>query len=144
ADHGEALGDHGEDTHGVFLYDATLHVPLLVRLPERRSAGTRVGARVRLADIAPTIVEAVGLPVPPAMQGESLVRLTASAEASAVKKPDATGPTIDPFTPRPNTRAARSAGVPWCRGAPIGFCSSARHAGSCTTRSPIPRRHGTS
>jgi arylsulfatase A-like enzyme/uncharacterized protein HemY len=81
ADHGEALGDHGEDTHGVFLYDATVHVPLVVRLPGRRSAGTRVGARVRLADIAPTIVEAVGLPVPPTMQGESLVRL----------KPDATG-----------------------------------------------------
>lgn len=74
ADHGEALGDHGEDTHGVFLYDATLRVPLLVRMPERRAA--RIDARVRLADVAPTIVEAVGLPVPPAMQGESLVRLT--------------------------------------------------------------------
>ena len=42
ADHGEALGDHGEETHGVFLYDATLHVPLLLRLPDRRSAGARV------------------------------------------------------------------------------------------------------
>ena len=91
ADHGEALGDHGEDTHGVFLYDATLHVPLIVRLPGRRSAGTRVETRVRLADIAPTILEAAVVPVPAAMQGESLVRLTPSAEARAVGEPDATG-----------------------------------------------------
>src|SRR5258708_5100972 len=41
ADHGEALGDHGEGTHGVFLYDAVLHVPLVMRLPVRASAGTR-------------------------------------------------------------------------------------------------------
>jgi arylsulfatase A-like enzyme/cytochrome c-type biogenesis protein CcmH/NrfG len=74
ADHGEALGDHGEDTHGLFLYDATLHVPLVVRLPGRKNAGTRVGARVRLADIAPTMLEAAGLAIPAAMQGESLLR----------------------------------------------------------------------
>jgi tetratricopeptide (TPR) repeat protein len=73
ADHGEALGDHGEDTHGVFLYDAVLHVPLVVRLPAP-SAGARVDTRVRLADLAPTLLEAAGLPIPPAMQGESLMR----------------------------------------------------------------------
>ena len=78
ADHGEALGDHGEATHGVFLYDATLHVPLLVRLPGARNRGMRVNARVRLADVAPTMLEAVGLPVPAAMQGESLLKLTAT------------------------------------------------------------------
>jgi len=39
ADHGEALGDHGEEAHGVFLYDAVLHVPLAIRLPDRRGAG---------------------------------------------------------------------------------------------------------
>jgi arylsulfatase A-like enzyme/Tfp pilus assembly protein PilF len=74
ADHGEALGDHGEDTHGLFLYDATLHVPLVVRLPGRKSAGTRVGTRVRLADVAPTMLEAAGVAIPAAMQGESLLR----------------------------------------------------------------------
>jgi arylsulfatase A-like enzyme/Flp pilus assembly protein TadD len=73
ADHGEALGDHGEDTHGVFLYDAVLHVPLVVRLPAA-STGARVDTRVRLADLAPTLLEAAGLPIPPAMQGESLMR----------------------------------------------------------------------
>src|SRR5207248_1713679 len=52
ADHGEALGDHGEDTHGLFLYDATLHVPLVVGLPARQHADARVDERVRLADVA--------------------------------------------------------------------------------------------
>ena len=75
ADHGEALGEHGEDTHGIFLYDETLHVPLVLRLPGRATAGTRVAARVRLVDVAPTILEAVGVPVPPEMQGESLLPL---------------------------------------------------------------------
>jgi choline-sulfatase len=74
ADHGESLGDHGEDTHGVFLYDEVLHVPLVVRV-RAASTGARVDTRVRLADLAPTLLEAAGLPIPPAMQGESLMRL---------------------------------------------------------------------
>jgi choline-sulfatase len=73
ADHGESLGDHGEETHGVFLYDAVLHVPLLVRLPETR--GARVTARVRLADLAPTILAAVGVETPASMQGQSMLPL---------------------------------------------------------------------
>jgi choline-sulfatase len=73
SDHGEGLGDHGEDTHGVFLYDATIHVPLLLKLPRGRSAGTRVKARVSLVDVAPTVLQAVQLPIPPTMQGESLL-----------------------------------------------------------------------
>ena len=75
ADHGEALGDHGENTHGVFLYDETLRVPVLLRLPAAASAGTRVTARVRLVDLAPTLLQASGLAVPAAMQGESLLPL---------------------------------------------------------------------
>ena len=74
ADHGEALGDHGEETHGVFLYDAVLHVPLVIRVPAA-GAGTRIDTRVRLADVAPTLLEAAGLPVPQAMQGETLMPL---------------------------------------------------------------------
>ena len=77
ADHGESLGDHGERTHGVFLYDAALHVPLLVHLTGDRSAGARVAARVRLADSAPTILEAAGIRAPVEMQGASLLPLIA-------------------------------------------------------------------
>ena len=83
ADHGEALGDHGEQTHGLFLYDETLHVPLIVRLPGRQQTGKRVDARVRLADVAPTILEASGVAVPPGVQGESLVKASADRPAYA-------------------------------------------------------------
>jgi arylsulfatase A-like enzyme/thioredoxin-like negative regulator of GroEL len=72
ADHGESLGAHGENTHGIFLYDETLHVPLLFKLPASHAAGKRVDARVRLVDVAPTILQEAGLPVPREMQGESL------------------------------------------------------------------------
>ena len=78
ADHGQSLGAHGEDTHGIFLYDETIHVPLLVKLPGNQPA-KRVSARVGLVDVAPTILEAAALPVPSAMQGQSLVRIAKSA-----------------------------------------------------------------
>ncbi len=74
ADHGESLGAHGEDTHGVFLYEETIHVPLLVKLPQNIMAGKRVETQVRLLDIAPTILQIAHLPVPSQMQGQSLIR----------------------------------------------------------------------
>ena len=76
ADHGEALGEHGEATHGVFLYDETMHVPLVIRFPDGHGAGARVQARVRLADVAPTILDALGVSRPPHMEGQSLVPLS--------------------------------------------------------------------
>ncbi len=75
ADHGEALGDHGETTHGIFLYDETIHVPLLFKLPRQRSAGARVNSPAGLVDVLPTILESVGIPVPREVQGESLLSL---------------------------------------------------------------------
>lgn len=54
ADHGESLGEHGERTHGTFLYDATVRVPLLVKLPDG-TAGRDVTVPVETADLAPTI-----------------------------------------------------------------------------------------
>ena len=48
SDHGESLGAHGEEAHGVFLYDETIHVPLLVKLPQNQNAGKRVRARASL------------------------------------------------------------------------------------------------
>lgn len=72
ADHGEGLGEHDEETHGFFVYQTTMRVPLLVHLPFP-VAGRRVGARVELTDVAPTILEAKGLPVPRTVQGRSLL-----------------------------------------------------------------------
>ena len=79
ADHGEALGDHGEDTHGVFLYEPVLHVPLVLRLPGTQAG--RVRARVRLADLAPTLLAAAAVTPPASMQGESLLPLARGQDA---------------------------------------------------------------
>jgi arylsulfatase A-like enzyme/Flp pilus assembly protein TadD len=75
ADHGEALGDHGETTHGIFLYDETIHVPLLFKLPGERSAGKRIDRRVELVDVLPTILQAVRVAVPQEVQGQSLLTM---------------------------------------------------------------------
>jgi arylsulfatase A-like enzyme/tetratricopeptide (TPR) repeat protein len=81
ADHGESLGEHGEETHGIFLYDSTLHVPLLMRLPGGARSAARIDARVRLVDLAPTVLQACGIAVPPAVQGESLIPLIGNPRA---------------------------------------------------------------
>ena len=72
ADHGESLGDHGEDGHGIFVYQSTIHVPLIVRVPGLAPA--RVHDLVRLVDIMPTVLAVLGLQAP-AADGVSLVRL---------------------------------------------------------------------
>jgi choline-sulfatase len=78
-DHGESLGAHGEDGHGIFLYDETIHVPLLIKLPQSlpgaKPATTRVSAKVRLVDIAPSVIEIAAIPVPSQMPGQSLLRI---------------------------------------------------------------------
>jgi choline-sulfatase len=71
-DHGEGLGEHHEDTHGIFLYDSTTHVPLIVKLAGGGSAGTVVTAQVRTLDIMPTLLELAGAPAPQKRDGESL------------------------------------------------------------------------
>ena len=75
ADHGESLGEHGELTHSIFLYDATIHVPLLLKLPGNRLGGKHVSATASLVDLAPTLLDALGQSPPPAMQGASLLPL---------------------------------------------------------------------
>ena len=83
ADHGQSLGAHEEDSHGIFLYDETIHVPLLLKLPEgsvaTKATTTHVAAKVRLVDIAPTLLEIAGIPVPSQMFGQSLLRAAKSS-----------------------------------------------------------------
>lgn len=73
SDHGESLGEHGEDDHGFFLYDSTLKVPLIVRAPGL--APRVVREQVRSIDIAPTIEALAGLTADTWRDGESLVSL---------------------------------------------------------------------
>ena len=63
SDHGESLGEHGENTHGVFLYDSTIRVPLLVKFPNAKFAKQKVSARANLADVAPTVLDAIQVPI---------------------------------------------------------------------------------
>ena len=78
-DHGEGLGDHGERTHGMLLYDSTLRVPLIVAGPGV-AAGRRAEA-VSLVDIAPTILRAAGIAAPRVMQGRDLLATTVRLKA---------------------------------------------------------------
>jgi len=70
-DHGEGLGEHHENTHGIFLYDSTTHVPLIVKLPGRNSSKT-VNEQVRTTDILPTVLEVLRVPSPERLDGASL------------------------------------------------------------------------
>ena len=71
ADHGESLGEHGEDEHGVFLYEPVLRVPWIIAGPGVPSAKV-VDEQVRVIDIVPTVLEALGRPRPTDLDGESV------------------------------------------------------------------------
>jgi arylsulfatase A-like enzyme/cytochrome c-type biogenesis protein CcmH/NrfG len=82
-DHGEGLGEHHEDTHGIFLYDSTTHVPLIIKLPKNSSAGKQIDAQVRTIDIVPTILELLSSPIPEKLDGASLTPLFSDAESTS-------------------------------------------------------------
>lgn len=71
ADHGESLGEHGEATHGVFVYDATIRVPLVIRAPGV-GPGRTVRELVSLADVMPTLLSLAGAAIPQAIDGVDL------------------------------------------------------------------------
>jgi choline-sulfatase len=79
-DHGEGLGEHHEDTHGIFLYDATTHVPLIVKLPNEHEEGRAVDQQVRTTDIMPTILDLLGVSLPVNLDGASLKPLLTGIE----------------------------------------------------------------
>lgn len=88
SDHGESLGEHGEDFHGFFLYDETIHVPLVIKLPTSISQKKRIENRVELVDVLPTILQAVGVAVPKEVQGESLLGMMTESVGAAHPSPD--------------------------------------------------------
>lgn len=73
ADHGESLGEHQETTHGFFVYQAALHVPLIIATPFPELQGRTSSETVGLVDIMPTVCDMAGIPVPAEVQGKSLV-----------------------------------------------------------------------
>jgi len=83
SDHGESLGEHGEQAHGYFLYDATLRVPLIVRDPQSSAKKRVVPHQARSVDIAPTFIELFGLAKPAHLDGQSLLPLLQDQAESA-------------------------------------------------------------
>jgi arylsulfatase A-like enzyme len=75
SDHGEMLGDHGFYLKGPHFYDPAVRVPLMIRWPERYRAGLTCNALVEMVDLAPTLLDAAGNPVPDGVQGRSLAPL---------------------------------------------------------------------
>ena len=73
SDHGEGLGDHGEDEHGLFLYEPTIHVPFVLKLPKAQSAGHRVATPVQHIDLLPTFAAIAGVKAPSTLRGRNLV-----------------------------------------------------------------------
>ncbi len=75
ADHGESLGEHQEDTHGFFVYQGTIHVPLIFVMPLKKLQGVTRSPIVSLVDVAPIILDMAGVPTFSQIQGRSLVPL---------------------------------------------------------------------
>lgn len=81
-DHGESLGEHGESTHAFFVYDGTLHVPLILNMPRNELGSRVVMQQTRSVDIAPTLLQLAGLSVPETVQGRSLLHLIFDTDMS--------------------------------------------------------------
>jgi len=72
SDHGEGMGEHGEESHSFFVYDSTMRIPLIFWGAGAVPRGARADTLVRLVDVAPTVLDLVGAPAPPGIQGTSL------------------------------------------------------------------------
>lgn len=83
-DHGESLGEHGEATHAFFVYDATLHIPMILNMPKQELGTKVVLQQARSIDIAPTLLQLAGLSVPESIQGRSLLHLIFDTDPAAV------------------------------------------------------------
>ena len=86
-DHGESLGEHGEATHGMFVYESAMRVPALLKWPARVPAGTRVTPLVRAIDLAPTLLDLAGRPSLVGATGVSLVPLIRGPAAAPEAAP---------------------------------------------------------
>jgi len=87
SDHGEGLGQHGEEVHGLFIYNSTVHVPFLLKLPgEIKPAKGTINQIVNTVDIAPALTHACGLGDSTSFQGRTLLPLLQSGPAAAPRE----------------------------------------------------------
>jgi len=80
ADHGEGLGEHGEATHGIFIYDATARIPFIIRIPGLKNPGRKISQVVSQLDVLPTILDLLSMPAAKELQGRSLKNLLLGQE----------------------------------------------------------------
>ena len=81
SDHGEGLGDHKEEQHGCFIYNSTMHVPLIMSFPSRFGTARNIPSDVRRVDVFPTIIDLMGGELPPELEGQNLASACLSGEA---------------------------------------------------------------
>ena len=111
SDHGDEFGEHGLIGHAKTVYDEVMHVPMVLLAPRLVPAGRRIDVPVSLIDLAPTLLDLTGLPVPPAMHGQSLVPLLRGGAFPPSRVLYAEAP---PWGPHSGHRvAARTAGFKW-------------------------------
>ena len=85
-DHGESLGEHGERTHGLFVYEGVTRVPLIIRAPSPRMSRRRIPDVVRSVDVMPTVLDLLGIPVPSSVVGTTLVtRMTGATHETELE-----------------------------------------------------------
>ncbi len=87
ADHGEGLGEHGEDAHNRYLYNSTIRVPLVVALDGEVRAGARIESAASHVDVVPTVLELLGVEDVPALAGRSLAAALRGAEEGEPPRP---------------------------------------------------------
>ena len=75
SDHGEGLGQHGEQAHGLFVYNSTLHIPLIIKAAHAQWKHSRVRSLVRSVDVTPTILQLLSIPQRSQMQGHGLLSM---------------------------------------------------------------------
>jgi arylsulfatase A-like enzyme len=86
SDHGEEFFEHGSWTHGRTLHRESLHVPLLIKFPDRFAAGTRVTETVQQIDLLPTLLDYLEIPPPTGLRGRSLLCSVLRALGGATEK----------------------------------------------------------
>jgi arylsulfatase A-like enzyme len=80
ADHGESLGEHGENSHAVFLYEGTQHIPFIMRVPGLKKTNLAISTIVGQVDVVPTIMDFLSIPAPAQVKGRSLKKLILGQE----------------------------------------------------------------
>ena len=139
SDHGEAFGEHGEWSHSLFVYDTTLHVPLIIR-GDGFPAGARAGVNVSLTDIAATLLDAAG--VKSGLPGESLRTALSSGARDRPLYAETLAPRLD--FGWSDLRSWREGGYKWIRAPRPELYAVAEDREEATNRASVDAARGRS